>query len=122
MARGTVIEGIRQGQISMNQWVWSPSDNDWKLIAELHELHVSPTPSPDFKNEPIAWRPLKLGRNVPIEKLTKIQHSTDAFQVDVATRHSQPREVKEENPVLTVLCFILFLALVSVLAVKYFMV
>jgi hypothetical protein len=43
--REEVIEAIRKGEIPQDNWVWSPSHNDWKQVSELPELNLPATPS-----------------------------------------------------------------------------
>ncbi len=137
LSRASVIVGIRLGQIRMDQWVWSPSDNDWKQVAEIPELHqpqaASPAPSEVFRNgvvprvtikTPTVVNQVSVSPRVQPARAQVIRAGqvTGSAQAAAPTRYSRPMENKEEFPIFKILFLILFLALASVLAVNYFLV
>jgi len=103
-SRTSVIKAIHRGEVKQDQWVWSPTHNDWKQVAEIPELQVKPKVVK--MSMPVAATP-----NAP-----------RAGQQMAPTRFSQPMEIKHEFPFFKVFVVILFLAVAGVIGTNYVMV
>ena len=70
LPRKVVLEAIKTGTIGPDHWVWSPSDNVWKQVAEFPELQAPPVVLPALgqKSVPMA-RAANQPRPVPQVRL-----------------------------------------------------
>jgi len=146
MPRSEVIEAIRRGEIPQDNWVWSPSHNDWKQVAELPELNPPPpTPSRPavFMDGKMPPMPSSIPQATKTPAAAKAANpvlpkaATQPHQVSVAhttaasaalapsataaakTRFSKKMEVKNEFPFFKVLFGIIFLIVGGALAGNY---
>ena len=147
MPRQAVLEAIRRGEITPDQWIWSPSHNEWKPAAELPELQgpeLQPVPEPaptpvlaptTFMNGAVpktamsAHFPPAAARQVaaaPAATAPQPQRAhTPALsdtQMLARTQYSQPMEVKHEFPIFKVIFFVMFLIVAGILAANYLLV
>jgi len=146
MSREDILAAIGRGEILPDNWVWSPSHNDWKMVSEIPELQPAPAPAPtpSFMNgavptaamsahfppaagkTPAASQPATaVVRQASPVVQPKVQGRTPALtetQQLARTQYSQPIEIKREFPVFKVLFFISFVLATSVLGANYFLV
>jgi len=144
MSRQDVLDAIGRGEILPDNWVWSPADNDWKMVSDIPELQPAPAPAPtpSFMNgavptaamsahfppsagkTPAAAQPAAAVVRQPVVQ-PKVEGRTPALtetQLLARTQYSQPMEVKHEFPIFKVLFFISFVLATSVLGANYFLV
>jgi hypothetical protein len=148
ISRAEAIEAIRKGEIPQDNWVWSPSHNDWKQVAELPELNPPAAPPSTLMPDPPPRAGTLMDSKFPgaatttPKTVTAVKVATPVAQKVVIpraavapvvaasapapsanaaakTRFSQKMEVKHEFPIFKLLFFIIFLVVGLILWGNY---
>lgn len=147
LPREAVLEAVARGEILPDHWVWSPSDNDWKPLAEILELQAEPeiAPEPAPPAEPpivetpavaamsthfppatghisSAVGPLRPVETKPEVEVAKVTPALTETQMLARTNYSQPMEIKHEFPYFKVLFVLAFLAAAGVIGANYYLI
>ncbi len=124
LPRGLVLEAIRRGEIGHDHWVWSPSHNDWKQVAEMPELQSSPMASSAFTAESaLAITASDLtAQEAPMERCQVGIPDPGVSGRTVRPKSSSSLITKDGSSGFTFLLLIPFLAVAGVIAANYFMV
>lgn len=148
LSRAAVIAGIQRGEISQDQWIWSPEHNDWKQVREFPELQsglmtlpksapqtIQPTAAkvPQAAQQPVAATATpKAAVKVPqaaaqpavakAPQAAKVKVGPSQTQQLAGTRYSQPMEVKHEFPYFKILLGAGFLALAGIIGGNYLLI
>jgi hypothetical protein len=134
LPRQAVLEGIQRGEILPDNWVWSPTHNDWKPLAEIPELQVAPPVTP-----PLVSTPVPVAMSAPSPQIAEqaavpvrpfaVTPRTVAnapalteTQKLARTTYSQPMEIKHEFPYFKVFFAVAFLAVAGLLGANYYLI
>jgi len=105
LSRPEVLRAIKRGEIGLDYWVWSHSENDWKRVAEIPELQFTPeeeeVPAPPMNSSPVVVAPARTP------------------QPRASTTYSRPIEIEKDFPILEVFFAITFLILFGIIIANY---
>jgi hypothetical protein len=133
------VESIRasvaRGEISPDNWAWSPARNEWLPLAQLPEYAVAPV----VPVVPVVQAvPMPVARAVSATPVVRVARPTVAAQATpvrvampaqatgqgrmAATYYSKPIAEHREFPIFKILFFVLGLVIAGLIGVNYFMV
>lgn len=136
---GTIREAVARGEIALDNWAWSPAQNEWLPLAQLPEyMAVAEAPvvapvvaAPVEQVVPVAQtvRATPAVQAAPVRTVISAQVSATHQVADptadrqmAGTYYSRPIQEHHEFPIFKILFFVLGIIIAALIVVNYCMV
>jgi hypothetical protein len=119
-----VRSAVARGEITLDNWAWSPTRNEWVPLSQLPEFAPAPTApvAPPIVPEPVKAQPARTAVRAVMPAQTPAARSAAtpaAPNRHAATYYSKPIQEHHEFPVFKVLFVVLGVVIAALVGVNY---